>query len=739
MGSKDAGSTRAGDVWGGLASMLVAFPSAIAYGVMVWAVLGDGPRGALYGVAGAVVIGIAAPLVGGAPRLISSPCGPAYVLLFTLAKDLLRGDRGAEPMSVELVAGILAVVALASGGLQILYGVLGGGRLIKYIPYPVVSGYLSGVGIYILWGQVPKLLGLGKGIGPWEGLRSPSSWSVPSLVVGGATAAAMLLAPRITKRVPGVILGLAGGILAYGAFALRDPALRTLEGNTLVIGSLGSGGAGEILRTATGSWNALGMISWDDAALALVPALTLSVLLSIDTLKTCVVIDAMTRSRSDSNRVLVGQGTGNLLSALAGGMPGAGTMGATLVNVNSGGTTRLAAVLAGVFSLLAFAVLAGVIAWVPVPALAGVLAVVSFRMVDRHSVDLLRNRSTVLDFLVVAAVILTAVTKSMIAASGVGLALSILLFIREQIHVSVVHRKISGDRISSKRDRSPEEQAVLRERGGEAVVCELQGTLFFGTTDQLLNILDADLRTCRFLILDLRRVQAVDYTAAHILEQIEATLAERGAVLLFTHLPASLPSGKNLGAYLAQMGLVARDRNVHVYDNLHEALEWVEDRILEEAGLGRTGHEPPLTLVEFDLFREFKSDSLRILSEAVAERTVHAGEAVFRRDDKGTELCLLRKGTVHIRMPLEGGRYKHLATFARGSFFGDMAFIDRSPRSADAVATEETMLFLITRERFDELSHLHPRTGAMFFARLARILAYRLRRTDAALRASEES
>ncbi|MCK6480979.1 MAG: cyclic nucleotide-binding domain-containing protein [Planctomycetes bacterium] len=739
MASTEARSARAGDAWGGFASMLVALPTAIAYGVAVWSVLGDPARGALYGVAGAVALGIVAPIVGGSPRLISSPCGPAYVLLAALAADLLAGSRGAPPLPPEKVGALLAVVAVATGGLQLLYGILGGGRLIKYIPYPVVSGYLSGVGIYILWGQVPKLLGLPKGTGAWTGLRNPSAWSLPCLGIGAATAAAMVLGPRITRKVPGVVMGLAGGLLAYLGFALGDPALRTLEGNGLVIGSLGGGGAGELLSAAAGAWRSAKTLGLEDLDLALVPAVTLSVLLSIDTLKTCVVVDAMTRSRSDSNRVLRGQGAGNLLSALFGGMPGAGTMGGTLVNLTSGGTSRLSGILSGVLALAAFAALAGVIAWVPAAALAGILAVVSFRMIDRHSIDLLRNPNTVLDFLVVAAVVLTAVTTSMIAASGVGLALSILLFIREQIQVSVVHRKVRGDQVSSKRDRLPAERDYLRSRGAETVVCELQGTLFFGTTDQLLTILDEDLRTCRHLVLDLRRVQSMDYTAAHILDQIESTLRDRGARLHFTHLPGTLSSGKDLKGWLESMGLVSRERNVLVFDGMHEALEWIEDRVLAEAGLGSTGAEPPLALEEFDLFREFKADSLRILREAAEERRVLAGEKVFAQGEPGAGLLLIRKGTVHIRMPLEGGRHKHLATFARGSFFGDMAFLDRSPRSADAVAVEDTDLYLLSRDRFDALSHTHPRAGAMLFARLARILAERLRRTDAELRAREEA
>ena len=117
----------------------------------------------------------------------------------------------------------------------------------------------------------------------------------------------------------------------------------------------------------------------------LMPALTLSVLLSMDTLKTCVVVDALTRTRHNSNRTLLGQGLGNLASALAGGVPGAGMMGATLVSVTSGGQTRLSGILEAVFVFVAFVLLGSLIGWVPLAALGGILVVVGFRMIDRNT------------------------------------------------------------------------------------------------------------------------------------------------------------------------------------------------------------------------------------------------------------------------------------------------------------------------------------------------------------------
>jgi SulP family sulfate permease len=741
--------------------MLAAFPSAIAYGVMVFAVLGFDAQGALFGMIGAVALGILAPLVGGAPRLISGPCGPAALLLQAFALQMLaqRDPSIEEDAWRGIVVVLIGLVAILTAALQFGYGAVGGGRLIKYIPYPVVAGYLSGVGIYMFWAQLPKAFGLprpeemaaalalprGVHAGTWDGLRHPGEfWSLPPIVVAAVTAAGMLLAPRITKKVPAVILGLASGVAAYFALGFFRPELWSLVSadghrNPFVVGAVGGGGGG-FLSGLGDRWDALGGLTGAQVGLAVVPALTLSVLLSIDTLKTCVIVDALTRARHDSNRVLIGQGIGNFASALAGGMPGAGQMGPTLVNFNSGGTTRLSGVLEGLFCLLAFLLLGPFLSWLPHAALAGILLVISFRMVDRHSLDLLRHRSTRLDFCVVAAVVVTAVTTSPIAAAGVGLALAILLFMREQIHVSVVRHKVRGNQVSSKKDRLPEEMAVLQREGGQTTVCELQGTLFFGTTDQLVSILAEDVKTCRYLLLDLRRVQSLDYTAAHMLEQLEASLTDRGAHLVFSSLPASLPSGQDLRTYFDQLGLVKREHNVKVFDDEDAALEWIEDRVLEAAGVRGAGEGRALDLAEFDLFREFDAGSIRLLREAMEERTVARGQRVFAQGEPGSELFLIRRGTIHILLPLPDGRHHHLATFGRGSFFGDMAFLDKGIRSANATAVDgEVDLYVLSRERFDALSRGNPATGAMLFARLAKILALRLRRTDAELQAMEAS
>ena len=724
----------AGEFWGGLAAMLVALPSAIAFGVTIFVPLGGtyAAQGAVAGILGAIALGLVAPAFGGTSRLITAPCAPAAAVLAAVTIELSR--KGVAPESALLM---LVLIGLLCAVLQLAFGAVGLGRLIKYMPYPVVSGYLSGVGLIIIVSQVPKFLGVPKGTGFWSALAASPMWQWQSIAIGAVTVAVMVGAPKLTRAVPAAILGLAAGVLAYFGLALADGSLLVLAGNDFIVGPIGGSGAG-FLDTLFARWKSMSGLSAGDLRDVIIPAATLAVLLSIDTLKTCVVLDALTRSRHDSNRELIGQGLGNLAATFVGGVPGAGQMGATLVNISGGAQTRLSGFIEGVLVIAAFLMLGSLIAWVPIAALAGILIVIGFRMFDWTTLHLLRSRSTVLDFVVIVAVVIVAVTISLIAASAVGIALAIFLFIREQVGGSIVRRETYGNQMFSKQMRLPEEMAILEKRGDRTAIFELQGSLFFGTADQLYTAIEPGLKTRTYIILDMRRVQSVDFTAAHMLEQLEAMLAERNGLLIFSQLPRNVPSGRDMQQYFDQVGLVKSERHARAFNELDEALEWVEDRILDEERIEKA-LQKPLELREIDLFRSRKEQTLAALEACMEKRSYKAGERICARGDAGHELFLIRRGAVRIMLPLSDKQGHHLATFGRGDFFGEMSFLDRGLRSADVVAFTDADLFALSRERFDAFAEDHKKLALSMLDALAKALAIRLRYANAELRVLEES
>lgn len=723
----------AGDFWGGFAAMLVALPSAIAFGVTIYSVLGTAhvALGALAGILGATAIGIVASTFGGTNRLISAPCAPAAAVASAFAIEAVHSGT-----PVDTILLLLTLLGLLAGLMQVLFGILRLGRLIKYMPYTVVSGYLSGVGLIIIGSQVPKLLGTPKGLHFWAALAAPDQWRWQGMVVGVVTILVMLWAPRLIKAVPGAVLGLVAGIAAYFGLGLLDPALLSLQDNTLVVGVLDGGGDGSFFAGLAGRWTAISDVSLQQLLQLVMPALTLAVLLSIDTLKTCVVLDAMTRSRHDSNRELIGQGLGNLASGAIGGIPGAGTMGATLVNISGGASSRFSGLVEGVLALVAFLLLANFIAWIPVAGLAGILIVIGVRMIDRHSLHYLKSRSTILDFAVIVAVVGTALTVSLIAASGIGIVLAIMLFIREQIGGSIVRRKLLGNETFSKRIRTHEEMEILLAHGDRAAIIELQGSLFFGTADQLYLAMEPELKTRDFLILDMRRIQTVDVTAAHLLEQVKDMLAERHGFLIFSAIPLTLPSGRDMQQYFDQVGLIRQDSPVRVFPSLDDALEWVEDRVIHET-MCLVDEETALELQEVELFAGRKEQTLAALEQCMEKRSVAKGATIFSRGDAGDELFLIRRGAVRIMLPLSERQSHHLGTFGRGAFFGEMAFLDGEVRSANAIAFTDTELYVLSRRAFDKFAEEHKKLGLRLMEGIASVLASRLRYTNAELRVLE--
>jgi len=720
----------AGDFWGGLAAMLVALPSAIAFGVTIYASLGGSfaAYGALAGILGTTALGLVASLAGGTKRLITAPCAPAAAVLSAFA--IQQAAQGTPDATILL---LLVVLALMTGVLQMVFGFVGLGGLIKYMPYPVVSGYLSGVGLIIIGSQVPKFLGAPTGAHLWQALATPALWLWQSIAIGVVTIAVMLLAPRVTKAVPAAILALLAGTATYFGLSLIDPAMLVLDKNPLVIGAMGGSGSG-FTEGMAARWQGVQGMSLGDLRSLLVPALTLAVLLSIDTLKTCVVLDALTRSRHNSNRELIGQGLGNLTAGLIGGMPGAGQMGATMVNMSSGAISRMSGVIEGVLALMAFLLLGNLIAWVPVAALAAILIVVGARMIDRHSLQFLKAKSTIFDFIVILAVVTVALTVGLIPASATGVLLAIVLFIREQIGGQVVRRKVYGNQSFSKQIRLHEDMTILEQRGDQAVIFELQGSLFFGTANQLYTSLEPEIKARKYILLDMARVQTIDVTAAHMLEQIRDMMAEKGGFLVFAHLPHSLPSGRDMQQYIDQMGLAPYKSAARIFDELDAAQEWVENRILKEAALERA-EEKLLDLHELGLFKGRKEETLAALELRLDKRSIKAGARIFARGDAGDELFLIRKGTVRIMLTLAGGMSHHVSSFGRGDFFGEMAFLDGDARSADAVAFTDVDLFVLSRKTFDAFADEHKKASLKLMEGLASTLASRLRYANTELRA----
>jgi len=308
-------SFRTGDVWGGISASALVLPQAMAFGIALWSPYTHDPAAAaLSGLIAAVCLCIASGIFSGTQGLVSAPTGPTLVLLSgTMVVLSAQGLSGGS-----LVTVLLLTVAMA-GIIQLLIGIFQWGHLIKFIPYPVVSGFMTGTAILMILSQNKALMGGDTFLTLQQGAWIPAA-------TAGVTLVSIIWLPRWIRRIPGPALGLIAGILVFHLFS----AMRSgLEPAGWVVGNLPG-----ISNLHIGfDLSDIHDLPW---MLMLGSSLALAVLASLDTLLTSVVADVSTGARHHARRELMGQGTGHLLASVFGGMAGAGTTGATLVAIKSG-------------------------------------------------------------------------------------------------------------------------------------------------------------------------------------------------------------------------------------------------------------------------------------------------------------------------------------------------------------------------------------------------------------------
>ncbi|MFT6081331.1 MAG: SulP family sulfate permease [Planctomycetota bacterium] len=541
-----------GDLFGGITAGIVALPLALAFGV-------SSGLGAAYGLYGAIFIGFFAAIFGGTASQISGPTGPMTVVT-TATVTTMIGITG------SLDAAIPALVAtfVLAGIIQILMGVVRIGSLIKFIPYPVVSGFMSGIGVIIVLLQIYPSFGL---VGPKKTLdvaksvMSGSGWDGINFAAFGvtvATVAIIYLFPKITKAVPSVLVALLALTIVSTVAGLSVP----------IIGDIPSG----FPKLQLGGF---GSISSELYGTIVITAITLAALGALDSLLTSVVADNLTKTQHHSNRELFGQGVGNAISGLFLGLPGAGATMRTVVNVRAGGSTRKSG---AIHALLLLAVLLGAGAYashIPKPVLAGILITVGIGILDyrglKHIAKVPRT-----DAIIMVVVLFVTVFLDLLIAVGIGMVMGI--FRHWQVIVAMVFKRgqqttaaadVELPHVGSYWDNEPwaDESHDL---GEQVVVKRISGPLFFAFAAEFRRRLDG-LTDARFVILRLDRVSFVDQSGAYALDEAVRGLELSGVTVVLVGLrdqpdellsklsivPGTVPSARSFESFAAGIAFVS--------------------------------------------------------------------------------------------------------------------------------------------------------------------------------------
>lgn len=515
-----------GDLFGGLTAGIVALPLALAFGIQALGGI-DMPDaasiGALAGLVGATMLGMFAAIFGGTPSQISGPTGPMTVVTASLVSAAWATSSG----SLSSVLITMSLAAMFCGLFQVLFGLIKLGKYVRYIPYPVLSGFMSGIGVIIILQQVYPLLGL-KGSGTMIEMLS----GLPSAVTGGISPIALLLGlgtilivvlmPLLTKKVPATLVAL---IVMTVVSLFCDLPER------LTIGLIPSGLPKPFFLN--GNVSLAGLDWFAILKAAIIPGLTLAGLGSIDTLLTSVVADNITKTKHNSNRELIGQGIGNAVAGLFCGLPGAGATMRTVVNVRSGGRTRLSGVVHALLLLAVMLGLGSLVRYVPLSVLAGILITVGWGIIDfKGFKDLLKIPRA--DAVVLIVVFLVTVFVDLLTAVGIGMVIACVLFMKRASDL------VEGG-YSSQEMTNFDKESPWNDEGGmpdtvkhSIYIQRLNGPIFFGTINKFKQVMTDVPTDARIVIIRMRLVSFMDQSGLYAMETAIKDIQSRGATVLMT-------------------------------------------------------------------------------------------------------------------------------------------------------------------------------------------------------------
>jgi len=711
----------------GVVGAVVTLAVMLTLGMLGYAALGSQvaeagiPAAFIATAVGGIVVALRAKSVMPAGSLTTATTLIIAGIVVELAADPAVHPR--EPQGMALVICAMAIAVLAMGLLQIAFALLRLGAMAKFVPQPVLAGFMSAIAILILVVQLPSLLSLAGGAWKWEA-PSMALLQPMTFAIGIGTALVIWLIAWRWPKAPAVLIGVAVGTLV-------DAALR-YGGSHYILGSL-TGPLPATIPLPT----ALAPLLHDESVdillrhlpRILTTALVLAIIGSLESVLAAKATDLQTNQQHDANSDLFTFGLANIASAIFGGLPVVYLRARAAAIIQAGGRTWRAAAAAAVATGALFLAAGPLIALLPLAVLAGVMLTIAVGLVDRWTRELLvrlalrtRTRDAWISLAIVVVVCGITLWLGFAAGIAAGLLVSMFAFMNAMNRSLVRGRHTASAQPSRRVYPRAQEQALapLRER---IAVIGLQGAIFFGNAERLRSECDELTAATRFLVLDLSRVTSIDATGAVALAQLSERLAGRSVELML----AGVSAGNRHGLALLSLGPAMFDATGRWFPDVDHAVEAAEQKLLRTL-------EPKASLasVPFEacsLVAGLDSKQVDQVRKRMPSRTLAAGETLFREYDPGDGLYVLTKGSISVLYGGEGvnAMRQRYVSFSAGMMFGEVALLDGVGRTADAIADVESVVHELTRESLDELAATDPALCASLYRNIARHLAERLR------------
>ena len=683
------------------------------------------PNGISVVLLGAVALAVVVALTSSYPGSIAAPQSASAAIAALIAASV--SSQLAAP---HLAAGYITVVAsMAASGLVVGLSMLALGwfrlgRLIRFIPYPVVGGFLAGTGWVLLHGSF--------GVMNQTQLNVSNLWALldaealllwlPGLLFG----AVLLLLVRRTRNsltIPVVLVG--APILFYIVLALAGMDAADAARQGLVIGGAVNATPWQPLLPAD-----LEQVDWALIFSHLPAMLTMVVVTVISLLLNATGIELTVERHLDLNRELRACGWGNLATGLLGGIAGFQALTYTTLAHQLGARGRLTGLVTAAGIGLVFLTGSNLVSLIPRFVLGGVLAFLGLQLLVTWLYDT-RERITRSEYAVIVLIVLTTAVFGYLPGVAVGLVATIGLFVFDYSRLSVVKHRWSGRDYQSKITRSPQASHLLHANASASEILQLQGFIFFGTANSLVELAQARLADSsqpplRFLVLDFRLVTKIDSSAVLSFTRLRQTLHGAQATLVLTSVSPQIEHQLDLTESVNACVVL-------VFPELDRGVEWCENQILAVI-------QPDLDPTSSDLgellAQELGGEHIAPLMGYLRRQEVAPGEVIARQGEPGSELFFIESGLLSVQLEVAGQSPIRVRTATAGSVLGEIGAYLNTVRTASIVAEQAAVIYRLSTADMVTMQRENPALAAAFNAYMARVLAERLADTTAALQAA---
>jgi SulP family sulfate permease len=708
--------TALNDILGGTAASVLTVTFGLSYSLLIFA--GPLAQYLSYGVATtfitSAVLATVLALRSSFPFAIGAPDTSTAAMTGILASSLVERLEAVNPSAPVLVPVLitLAFASILTGIVLCGFGMTRMGRAIRYVPYPVVGGFLGATGCLILLGAIRVITGFRPQLSTLDQFATVMTGY--ELAAAGAMALVLYLTWHRSRTPFGLPVILVGGTLAAHA-VFRLAGVSATEAQALGWTFQPPPQASLMLPWSVSAlehypWGQLPDLAGNLIAVIFVTAS--SALFNTTGIEVAVAREA------DLERELNTTGVANMLSGMFGGYTGCISVSRTLLNFNAGGSGRLSGLTSAMISALMLLVAPALLGYMPKFVLGGLLIYLGADTLHRWIVQS-RRRLSLTEYLSLLAIIVIILQWGFIAGILIGVVIGCTTFALSASRIDSIKFSFDGSEYRSSLDRSREDLAVLSVHGGKIQGLNLQSYLFFGSANKLyqyVKSLLSDNPECRFLLFDFKLVTGIDSSAAYSFAQIKRAAADRGIRLVLVHLPAVAEKALRSSEFIT--------RDVSIVPELDHALEWCENEIITQHQ-DRAQEETDLR-GWFSRILGSEQDAAELIARC--ERIeVEAGDIIVRAGEEASSMHFILDGRVGVMVPANnGGGMTRVRSLGRYTTIGEMGLVSQAPRSATIEAEVASVLYVLGKPQFDALKRDTPILGQKLLTYFVSVMAERL-------------